>query len=167
MARRAQAGQKGHSAYSALARSIPELLGPSCFGVACQKSGLESHVPARNTRGGSSLTMDQALDAYIAWLEGSWSNTSPREEQPGASLLAVVAHLCREFPGTSPIMSELLVAHVQVTTVLYEVQLHAIRRGSPSQAVDDPLFAPFVRKQIERIGRMRHACRGRRTSEAE
>jgi hypothetical protein len=111
--------------------------------------------------------MDQALDAYIAWLEGSWSNTSPGEEQLGASLLAVVAHLCREHPGTSPIMSELLVAHVQVTTLLYEVQLHAIRRGSPSQAVDGPLFSPFVRKQIERIGRMRDACRRQRPDQAQ
>jgi hypothetical protein len=111
--------------------------------------------------------MDQALDAYIAWLGGSWSNTSPREEQLGASLLAVVAHLCQEFAGTSPIMSELLVAHVQVTTLLYEFQLHAIRGGGPSQALSDPLFSPLVRKQIERIDRMRGACRGQRPSEAE
>jgi hypothetical protein len=155
---RAQVSKKGSQCLQGHCAAIPELLAPSCSGAAYVKSGREFHVTARDTHDGAAMAIDRALDAYVVWLTHAWSNASPGTEL-GASLLGAVARLCQELPHVSPIMSELLVGHVRVTTLLYEAQLQAIRGGGPANALDDVLSSPFVRVQIGTVERMRTACR--------
>jgi hypothetical protein len=104
--------------------------------------------------------MQSALDAYEAWLTCAWSGALPGGAcTSGASLLSAVGLLRHQwFPETSLLMSELLVVHVDLTTILYDFQLRAIRGGGRTRPLSDAPSRASIEKQIAAIGRMRRAC---------
>jgi hypothetical protein len=117
-------------------------------------------VPTHDSLEAASAAMRSALDAYEAWLTRAWFGALPDAGcTSGASLLAAVGRLRHQwFPDTSLLMSELLVVHVDLTTILYDFQLRAIRGGGRTRPLSDAPARTLIEKQIAAIGRMRRAC---------
>jgi hypothetical protein len=124
------------------------------------KSGLELHMPAQDPMDGASAAMAHALEQYQHWLIRGWSSASPGGVSPsGTGLLVAITQLSRQlYPEVSPLVGELLVVHAQLTTMIYELQLRAIRAGQPVRTPIGPEASACVEKQIATIGRMRAAC---------
>jgi hypothetical protein len=118
-------------------------------------------VPTHESLKAASAAMQRALDAYEAWLTRAWSGALPNDAcTSGANLLAEVIYLRQQwFPDTSLLMGELLIVHVGLSTILYDLQRQAIRGGGLPRPLSGPRAQPLIKKQIATIVRMRLACR--------
>jgi hypothetical protein len=117
-------------------------------------------MPAQDPMDGASAAMAHALEQYQQWLIRGWSSASPGGVSPsGTGLLVAITQLSRQlYPEVSPLVGELLVVHAQLTTMIYELQLRAIRAGQPESTPSGPEASACVQKQIAIIGRVRDAC---------
>lgn len=101
-----------------------------------------------------------ALDSYVAWLSGLSGDSGSQSADPstGQSHLQEVLRIRREsFPRLTQHAAEILVAHTEIASLLYERELCAIR-GTASESSDElTKRAGLVHRQLEAIERLRRA----------
>jgi hypothetical protein len=105
--------------------------------------------------------LSKALDSYAEWLDchfGSGSDLNDRRES-GSSLLRSIAEIRRHScPGASNLMTNLLLDHTKLSTLLFEQQLKLVR-GQPTQPLaKSEECASLMKRQSATILAMRSAC---------
>jgi hypothetical protein len=119
-----------------------------------------NQVPFRG-RDTPAVSLERALAAYTAWLDryvgGSLGPDSG--SQSGTDLLVVIATLRRtHYPHESHSMSELLIVHTLLTTLMFEHHLRRIR-GAPVEALHKlPECVELVSRQLSAVEALRAAC---------
>jgi len=102
----------------------------------------------------------KALDSYSDWLDSNFgSGANATRGESGASLLRAVAEIRRHScPGSSNLMTNLLLDHTKLSTLLFEQQLKLVR-GQPTQPLSkSEECANLMQKQSATILAMRSAC---------
>jgi hypothetical protein len=103
----------------------------------------------------------KALDSYGAWVNchsGRGIDEAVRGES-GASLLHAVAEIRRHHcPGATQLMTNLLLDHTRLSTLLFEHQLKLVRGQRSEPMINSEVFASLVQRQTATIAAMRATC---------
>ncbi|MBA3772049.1 MAG: hypothetical protein H0X13_06075 [Ramlibacter sp.] len=114
--------------------------------------------------GSAAQSLLGALDAYSAWLSRFMAAEvgTGTEVQSGTQLIATVSEIRRtHFPYDSQLMSELLIVHTHLTTLLFEYQLTKVR-GTPTQPLlKSTRCIGLVQRQIAAIEALRASATNR------
>lgn len=108
-----------------------------------------------------STSLNQALDSYAEWLHRHFALgidvTDDRES--GAQLLRVIAEIRRHScPGASQLMTNLLLDHTKLSTMLFERQLKLVRGEATAPLLQSQECASLMERQSATIRAMRTAC---------
>jgi hypothetical protein len=111
--------------------------------------------------GGPAAALAKALDSYAAWVNCHVSSKigAADNEESGATLLHAVAEIRRHHcPGATQLMTNLLLDHTKLSTLLFEHQLKLVR-GQPAEPLIRSLeFVSLVQRQTATIASMRSTC---------
>lgn len=112
----------------------------------------------------ASAALTKALDSYAGWLDCHFaSGNSSVEGHSGASLLHAVAEIRRHScPGSSDLMTNMLLDHTRLSALLFEHQLKLVR-GEPTESLlKSQECIGLVQRQTATILAMRTACTAQR-----
>jgi hypothetical protein len=105
--------------------------------------------------------LSKALDSYAEWLDCHFAagTSAAGRSESGSSLLRAIAEIRRHScPGASDLMTNLLLDHTKLSTLLFEQQLKFVR-GQPTQPLTkSEECAKLMQRQSATILAMRSAC---------
>ena len=119
---------------------------------------------AKNLDSPAATALGKALDSYADWINSQvTSGSHEADKRSGASLLHAVAEIRRHHcPGASQLMTDLLLVHTTLSTLLFEQQLKFVR-GQPTQPLlSSTECVSLVQRQIATIAAMRTTCASQR-----
>lgn len=102
----------------------------------------------------------RALDAYAGWISGVARPTDSSSSDTSIGQVAlqeVLAIRSTWFPHLTREATELLVAHIEITTMLYECQPHRLREGTTREVGDVDRLEGLVQRQLAAIEVLRNA----------
>jgi hypothetical protein len=115
---------------------------------------------AKDSDSPAAVALGKALDSYAEWLNSQVaSRSNEADKRSGASLLHAVAEIRRHHcPGASQLMTDLLLVHTTLSTLLFEQQLKFVR-GQPTQPLlSSKECVSLIQRQIATIAAMRTTC---------
>lgn len=110
--------------------------------------------------GSPAAALGKALDSYAEWVNCNVDGKDVAVNgESGASLLHAVAEIRRHrCPGATQLMTNLLVEHTKLSTLLFEHQLKLVRGQRTEPLTKSDEFVRLIERQNVTILAMRSTC---------